>query len=155
MYICIVLLEESKNQENIFHFLVISRYNSCKLNKFFMSFVLFEIVANMVAVAVTARILPGFDFVGIEQMDMGSLISLLITATILTLLNLVIRPMLKLFLFPIIILTFGFASILINLLILSFLDYLIDPLSITGLWGLVWSAFLIGWINTLIHQFKR
>lgn len=120
-----------------------------------MSFVLFEIVANMVAVAVTARLLPGFQFAGIEQMDIGSLISLLITATILTLLNLIIRPLLKLFLFPIIILTFGFASIFINLLILSFLDYLIEPLSITGFWGLIWSAFLIGWINTLIHQFKR
>jgi putative membrane protein len=119
-----------------------------------MYFLVFEIVANLIALVITSSIVPGFDFVGLEKADEASLISLLISAIILTLLNLFIRPLLKLFLFPVILLTFGFASILVNLLILSFLDYLSDPLSISSFWGLVWSALIIGWVNTLIHQFK-
>ncbi len=85
------------------------------------------------------------DFVVLS--DIPHLIPL---AAILTLLNLTIRPILKLFFSPLIGITLGYFNIVISAGILYVIDIYSDSLTINGLWALVIGAHLVGLIVTLI-----
>ena len=68
----------------------------------------------------------------------------------LTLLNLMIRPALKLFFSPLIGITLGYFNIVISAGILYFLDIYSNSLTINGLWALLIGSHLVGIIVTLI-----
>lgn len=79
--------------------------------------------------------------------------NLLFLALILTALNLFLKPILKLVLGPLIVLTLGFGLVAVNMTILFLLDILSPSLTIQGnyLWNIFLLSLLISIINTIVH----
>lgn len=74
----------------------------------------------------------------------------LLVAGVFTLINVFIRPILKLILSPIIIITFGLGIFLVNVLTLYLLDFLLVNVSIAGLKPLVYATLIISLVNIVI-----
>ncbi len=74
---------------------------------------------------------------------------LLIAAAVLTIL---VRPLLRLVLSPIIFITFGLGLILVNALTLYLLAYLNVGVTITGLLPLLYATLLISAVNFIIRK---
>lgn len=75
----------------------------------------------------------------------------LMVAAIFALLNVLIRPVFKLLLGPIILLTFGLGIIVVNMGMLWILDNLSLHITIQGLRALFVSTLLIGFVNFAVH----
>ncbi len=104
---------------------------------------LVSFLVNALALFVAARFIPGFTLT-------LTLESVAVAAGLLTVINIFIRPILKLFLTPVIILTFGIAIILLNALILWALDFFLESLMIEGIVPLLYATVLIGLVNLVI-----
>lgn len=102
-----------------------------------------QIGGNALAIYVAAYLLSGFDF-------HGNLTNLLIAGLILGIINFFIKPILKFFLTPLIILSLGLFSIIINMIILAFIDYLVPELSIATLSALFLGTIIVSAVNLFI-----
>ena len=101
-------------------------------------------VANGLGLYVANIYVPGVSIpIGLSD--------LAFVALVLTLINLFIRPIIKLVLTPIMILTLGLGSILVNALILYFLDFLLPAVTIEGLIALLLVTLIISAINIVLH----
>ena len=88
----------------------------------------------------------------IDLTTIESLRELLIASAALTAINLTLRPMLKLILSPLIILTLGLGLILINASTLFLLDYLMTSVTIGGLLPLLYATLLISAVNLIVRK---
>ncbi len=80
----------------------------------------------------------------------------LVAGLVLGALNTFIRPILKLLALPLIMLTFGFFTFVINAGILWFVAEALDRVVISGLWPLVWATIIISVVNMLLEPtFKK
>lgn len=73
----------------------------------------------------------------------------------LTLINLLLKPIMKLALLPVIILTFGLASFLVNALMLYFLDFLLPAVTIEGFLALIIATFILTLTNTIARSLGK
>mgnify|MGYP001567012517 CR=1 FL=1 len=72
-----------------------------------------------------------------------------------SLVNFILKPILKLALGPLILLTFGIAAILINMGILKLTDTLLPQLDIMTLGALVLATLLMSAVNIVLHLVFR
>lgn len=101
------------------------------------------LLANLIGLYTAAKYIPGVDF-------QGPWWALIIAALLLSLLHIFIKPVLKILAFPLIFLTAGFFSFLINLGILWFADKLIEELTIDGIGPLLLTTLLLSVIHFII-----
>lgn len=104
-------------------------------------------ILNIIAVFVAT-------FIGISFLHLGvytSLTAILLFAIVLTIINIVIRPIVKLISLPITCLTFGIFSLVINVLMVMLADKLIDGVYIHGFINSAILAIIIAICNTLIN----
>ncbi len=80
---------------------------------------------------------------------------ILVLALVITLANLIVRPILKLVFFPLIILTLGLFTIVINALILGALDRFFASITINGLGALLLATILMSLVNFAVSVFTR
>ncbi len=106
--------------------------------------IILVVLGNVLGILAAARWVQGFVLTG----DMKDLA---IAAIALTVMNVVLRPVLKLFFGPLIIITLGLGALLVNVAILLLLDFLLPGISIQGIEPLLVSTVLIAVINFLIH----
>lgn len=113
------------------------------------------ILANALALFLLTRVLDGFQFE-------GGWIAPVIAAAIITVLNLIIKPILKLLSFPLIFLTGGLFLIILNALILYITDYLLAVMDfegvdmvVDGVLTYLIAAVIFGIANWLIHWFLK
>ncbi len=106
------------------------------------------VLVNILIFMLATRVVPGF----VMAAGFGEM---LIIALIFTGLNYVLKPVLKLLLGPIIILTLGLGLILVNMAVLFILDNLLNSLTIENTLALVYSSILIGFLNFLLHLVFR
>lgn len=76
--------------------------------------------------------------------------SFVVAAAILTLLNIIVRPILKLITFPLILLTFGLFNIVLHVVILYIADAATATLAIGSLSTLFWTSLILGILNSII-----
>ena len=95
------------------------------------------------AVVVAAWIVPGVD---VE----GSFWSILLVAAVLALVNVILGTILRIFTFPLIVLTLGLFSIVINMIVLWVTTLLTDRLEIDGFWAYFFAALVIAVVTALI-----
>ncbi len=100
--------------------------------------------ANLTAVLLTAYFIPEFQL----TTDIPGIISI---ALVITVTNLTIRPLIKLVLSPLIFITFGLFTILINAGIIYTIDIYSESLTITGPWHLIGASHIISIINLVIN----
>ncbi len=106
--------------------------------------IIVAIIAQALALYLAARFIPGFDITGTTQ-------DLLILAVVLAALNLTLKPLLKLLLGPVIILTLGIGLVVVNAAVLAILDFLSPALTIHSITALVLGTFVVSIVNALLH----
>ena len=108
----------------------------------FFKFIL-SITANLSALLLTGYLDKDFYIT-------SNTAELVKVAALLALLNLTVRPILRLLFSPLIGITLGAFNVVISAAILYSIDIYSDSLTINGLWALVIGAHLVGLIITLI-----
>lgn len=106
------------------------------------------LVANSAGLYLAALYIPGFS----APTDLPGLV---VAALTLTAINLLVKPIIKLVLSPLIFLTLGLASILVNLAALYLLDYLLTSVTISGILPLILATLTLGAINSVIHLITK
>ncbi len=102
------------------------------------------VLGNLAGLLLAARFVSGFALA-------GTWLNILLLAVALTLLNALLRPILRLLLGPLIILTLGLGSILVNIAVLALLAFLAPTLIIQGVAPLVGGTLILAAANFLIH----
>ncbi|MBN1992857.1 MAG: phage holin family protein [Anaerolineae bacterium] len=101
-----------------------------------------------IAIGITAWIMPGFQIHGAFWLN------LVIIAAVLGLVNAIIRPIVMFLTCPLIILTLGLFTLVVNALMLSLTDWLLpNILSVEGFWTTFFSALIISIVSGLLGVF--
>jgi putative membrane protein len=99
---------------------------------------------NGLAVLLAAYLLPGVD---VE--DYGTA---LIVALVLSIANVIVKPILILFTIPITILTLGLFLLVINAIIILLADYLVDGFYVSGFWWALLFSLILSIFNSLFND---
>lgn len=107
-----------------------------------------QILINALAIFLAAYFVEGITFA-------GSWVDYLIAGLILGLVNAFIRPVLKFVSRPLIFITFGLFTIVINIVLLLLVAYLVPSLTISGFWAAFWGILVISIINFFTSVFTK
>ncbi len=107
-----------------------------------------HIIANALAVLVAARFIPGVVY-SYEPL------TLIKIALILALINAILKPVLKLVLSPLILITLGFFTIVINIFLIWLVVYFVPELSINGISAYFWTMVIISFFNFIVSATSR
>ena len=113
---------------------------------------LVRILANALAIYLAAYFVLNFNFPIRLPQDWKLL---LLAGFILAVLNTIIRPILKLISAPLIILTLGLFSIVINMATLWLLTQFVPEITIYGLWAYFWATIIISLTNLIVGFFIK
>jgi putative membrane protein len=108
----------------------------------------FLFLSNLIALWIAVYFIEGFEII-------PGLNNFFVVAGIFTFLNVFIRPILKLILTPVIILTLGFAIFLINAFILCLLDKLLINITISGTLPLIYATLIISLVNVIMNSLGK
>ena len=107
-----------------------------------------RILGNSVALYAASWLIAGFSFTGgIREYALAGIV--------LGLFNLIVKPILRLISLPIIILTLGLFTIVINALLLWAVDYIFDFVTVSDVVTLVWATIVISIVNMLVSGIRR
>lgn len=109
-----------------------------------MKKLLLSVLGNALAIYIAAQIVPGF------LLSDNNLTALLLMGFMLGLINFLVRPLLTLISLPVIMLTLGLFTIIINIAMLFLLDYLFPALTIDGWWAGFWAMLVISAVNFFV-----
>jgi putative membrane protein len=85
---------------------------------------------------------------GIEAVDLSSGLAAVL---VLTILNLVLRPVLFVLTLPLIVFSLGLFLIVLNALLLELTAYLVKGFSVSGFWPAVGGALIISLVTTILN----
>lgn len=103
-----------------------------------------KLLINTVSIFVVSYILAGI------QID--SLLTALVVAVVMALLNVTLKPLLILITIPLTILTFGLFLLVVNVLVLYAADALIDGFHIAGFWWALVFSLLVSLLNSILFK---
>jgi putative membrane protein len=106
--------------------------------------ILLSIVANAVALIVTAYVVPGIAFT-------GSVVQLLVAGAIFGLLNLIVRPIALLLSVPLLVLTLGLFYFVLNGILLWLFSAFMPGYHVAGLWAGILGSLVIMIVNWVVH----
>jgi|SRR3989338_2549304 len=109
---------------------------------------LLRILGSSLALYTASWLVVGFGFT-------GGIKEYAIAGIVMGFLNVIVRPVLKLISFPIIILTLGLFTIVINALILWLVDYIFDFITINNIMALVWATIVIFVVNMIVSAITK
>lgn len=111
--------------------------------KFIIKIILI-LAANALGIWAASLYVPGFHF-------SGNYVQLAELAAALALLNLILKPIVKLLLGPLIIITLGLGLVVVNAIMLYALDVFSKNLTIESIPALVYGTLIIGAVNFVVH----
>ncbi len=125
-----------------------------------MTSLILRLVINAVGLWLAATLVDGVR-IGAMEGDDGitgrTILALLVLALIFTIVNALVKPLVKLLSLPLLILTLGLFTLVINALMLwltswisSFTDY---GLTLSGFWAAFWGALIISVVNLVLGVF--
>ncbi len=104
-----------------------------------------HIIANALAILAAEWLVPGVTF----QYEFLSLIKI---ALMLALVNAFLKPVIKLIAGPLILLTLGLFTLIINLFLIWLVVYFAPELSISGLNAYFWTMIIVGVFNFVVSM---
>ncbi|MDP3697902.1 MAG: phage holin family protein [Candidatus Taylorbacteria bacterium] len=107
-----------------------------------------RILGNSVALYAASWVVAGFEF-------SGGLKEYAMAGVMLGLLNMLVKPVLKLISMPVIILTLGLFTLVINALLLWLVDYIFDFMAISDIYALLWATIVVGLVNMIISGLTK
>lgn len=108
---------------------------------------LIKLLLNAVAVFVLAHVLKGVSVDGY--------VSAIIVALVLSILNLLVKPLLVIFTLPVTILTLGLFLLVINGLIILLADKFIDGFSVANIWWAILFSILLSILQSLLQSLLK
>jgi putative membrane protein len=111
-----------------------------------MNFII-RFLLNGLAIVLTAYLLPGVDVD-----DYGTA---LIVALVLSIANVVVKPLLIVLTIPITIVTLGLFLLVINALIILLADYLVDGFTVGGFWWALLFSLILSIFNSMIDDMTK
>ncbi|MBT1703042.1 phage holin family protein [Chryseosolibacter indicus] len=111
-----------------------------------MNFII-RFLLNGLAIVLTAYLLPGVD---VE--DYGTA---LIVAVILSIANVIVKPILIVFTIPITVLTLGLFLLAINAIIILFVDYLVSGFYFNGFWWALLFSLILSIFNSMFSDLAK
>lgn len=108
---------------------------------------LVKLLINAIAVYTTAHILPGINI--------ADFLTAVVTAVVIAAVNLIVKPILLFFTFPITLVTLGLFTLVINALLILLVDYLVPGFEVQSfIWALLFSLTL-SLITSIINFISR
>ncbi|GAA2467002.1 phage holin family protein [Streptomyces macrosporus] len=115
---------------------------------------LVKTIANAVALAVAVWLLDDITLTGDDTADKA--LTLVLVALIFGLVNLVVKPIAKLLSFPVLVLTLGLFTLVINALMLLLTSWLADrtglAFHVDGFWTAVLGALIISIVSWAVNM---
>jgi len=108
---------------------------------------LIRILLSGVAVMLTAYLLPG---VHVEDYWAALLVAILVSIS-----NVLVKPVLIILTIPITIFTFGLFLLVINALIILMVDYFVDGFLVDGFWWALGFSLILSVFNSLFGDLTR
>ena len=102
-----------------------------------------RVLITGVAVFLAIMVVPGLE---VDSFPAG-----LAAVLVLTVLNLLVRPILLVLTLPLIILSLGLFLIVVNALLLELTAYLVEGFSVTGFWPAVGGAVVISLVTMILN----
>jgi putative membrane protein len=107
--------------------------------------IIIHILSNAIALYLADKYISGISFSNENLLQ-----NLLLAGVLLGLTNAVIKPIIKLFSFPFIILTFGLFLVIINIAMLLLVSSLMPSFSINSLSAAFWGTVIVTLVNYFI-----
>lgn len=99
---------------------------------------------NTIAVMAAAKIVPGIEC--------DSIVALFAASLLLGIFNALLRPLLWLLSLPLVILTLGLFTLVINALLLYFVGHLVKAFVVTDFWAAFWGALVISIVSIVLNS---
>jgi len=112
-----------------------------------------KLLLNAIAVIALTKVLNGVEITGTTVLD--EYLTALIVAVVLSILNLIVKPILVILTLPVTILTLGLFLLVINAIIILLADKLIDGFSVTNIWWAILFSVLLSILQSLLHTFLK
>ena len=109
--------------------------------------IILRLLLNAAAVFALANILTGVSVDGY--------VSAIIVAVVLSILNLLVKPLLVILTLPVTILTLGLFLLVINGLIILLADKFIDGFSVDSIWWAILFSILLSILQSLLQSFLK
>jgi putative membrane protein len=106
-----------------------------------------RLLLNALAVVILSYVLPG---VGVDSM-----VTAIIVAVVLSLLNFLVKPILVILTLPITILTLGLFLLVINAIIILITANLIDGFQVVSFWWAVIFSLLLAILQAILHSILK
>ena len=106
-----------------------------------------QVISGIIGLWLAINLIPGVEFIGDNKY-------LFFAGLILGLLNFFLKPILNLITLPLRLLTFGFFSLVINVVIIWLVDVLFPEIKIPGIIPLFWTTLIIWGLSFLISYFS-
>lgn len=104
---------------------------------------LLHIIGNAVAILVSARIVPNVFY----QYELSSLVRI---ALMLAAANVLLKPALKMIFSPLIFVTLGFFTLIINIFLIWLVVYFAPEISIVGFIAYFWTMIIVSFFNFIV-----
>lgn len=115
----------------------------------FFNHIIILFISSLVGLLIANHFVAGFNV-------SSNIKALLMVSAALTLINIFIRPILKIVLSPVIFLTFGLGIIIVNAALLWLLAYLFPTyIVISSLKALLFATLIVSFVNTIITFFAK
>lgn len=106
-----------------------------------------KLLLNALIVVILAKVLSGV------QVD--SYLTAIVVAAVLSILNLLVKPILVIFTLPITIVTLGLFLLVINALIILLADRLIPGFSVSSIWIAILFSILLSILQSILYSFLK
>ncbi|WP_127021754.1 phage holin family protein [Flagellimonas beolgyonensis] len=103
-----------------------------------------RLLLNAIAVVILSYILPG---VGVDSM-----LTAIIVAVVLSILNFLVKPLLVILTLPITVLTLGLFLLVINAIIILIAADLIDGFQVASFWWAIIFSLLLAFLQAILHS---
>lgn len=106
-----------------------------------------KLLLNAIAVFILAHLLSGINVEGY--------VGAIIVAIVLSILNLLVKPILVIFTLPATIVTLGLFLLVINAVIILIADKLIDGFSVANFWWALIFGVLLSMLQSILHSLLK
>jgi putative membrane protein len=118
-----------------------------------MTSILFKFIANAVALAAAVWLVGDITLGTNDDSDSSKAVTLLVVALIFGLVNLIVKPIVKLFALPLLILTLGLFTLVINALMLMLTAAIAgDSFEVDGFGGAVLGGLIISIVSWAVNM---
>ncbi len=107
--------------------------------------ILIHLIVSALAIVVSAYLVPG---IGV------TLVGSVVLAVVLGIINIFIKPVIKLITLPITIITLGLFSLVLNALFVILAAKIVPGFTVLGFWPAFWFALVLSLVNAFFNLFK-